>query len=72
MPSMTVEPWRKIHDTNHFQYPHLTLSQIYSALSFYWDYKSEIDTDIDRRLALAKQQQASAPPSPIAAKLGRS
>jgi uncharacterized protein (DUF433 family) len=53
----------------HFQYPHLSLSQIYSALSYYWDHKVEIDTDIDRRLALAKQQQANAPASPIAAKL---
>jgi uncharacterized protein (DUF433 family) len=53
----------------HFQYPHLTLSQIYSALAFYWDHKVEIDVDADRRLNLAKQQQAAAPPSPIAAKL---
>jgi uncharacterized protein (DUF433 family) len=53
----------------HFQYPHLSLSQIYSALSYYWDHKVEIDSDIDRRLALAKQQQAAAPASPIAGKL---
>ena len=53
----------------HFQYPHITLSQIHSALAYYWDHKTEIDTDIDRRLQLAKQHQAAAGSSPIAAKL---
>jgi len=53
----------------HFQYPHLTLSQIYSALSYYWDHKAEIDTDSDRRRTLAQKQQAAAAPSPIIAKL---
>lgn len=41
----------------HFQYPHIAMSQIYSALAYYWDHKADIDADIDRRLALAKQQQ---------------
>jgi uncharacterized protein (DUF433 family) len=50
----------------HFQYPHLSLSQIHSALSYYWDHKTEIDTDIDRRLQLAKQHQAAAGNSPLA------
>ncbi|WP_225886419.1 DUF433 domain-containing protein [Leptolyngbya sp. PCC 6406] len=50
----------------HFQYPHITMSQIYSALAYYWDHKADIDADIDRRLALAKQQQATAPPSIVA------
>lgn len=27
--------------------PHLTLGQIYNALSYYYDYKDEIDQDID-------------------------
>ncbi len=53
----------------HFQYPHVTMSQIHSALSYYWDHKAEIDADIDRRLALAQQQKAAAPDSPILAKL---
>jgi uncharacterized protein (DUF433 family) len=53
----------------HFQYPHITMSQIYSALSYYWDHKVEIDADIDRRLTLAQQQRADATVSPILAKL---
>jgi uncharacterized protein (DUF433 family) len=50
----------------HFQYPHITLSQIHSALSYYWDHQAAIDADIDRRLTLAKQQQAVAPASIVA------
>jgi uncharacterized protein (DUF433 family) len=50
----------------HFQYPHITLSQIHSALSYYWDHQANIDADIDRRLALAKQQRAAAPVSIVA------
>jgi uncharacterized protein (DUF433 family) len=50
----------------HFQYPHITLSQIHSALSYYWDHQAAIDADIARRLALAKQQQATGPISIVA------
>jgi uncharacterized protein (DUF433 family) len=53
----------------HFQYPHITMSQICSALAYYWDHKSEIDADIDRRLTLAQHQKATAPTSPLLAKL---
>jgi len=34
----------------HFQHPHLTLGQIYSALAYYWDHKEELENDIERRL----------------------
>jgi uncharacterized protein (DUF433 family) len=30
----------------HFQYPNLSMSQIYSALAYYWDYRSEMDIQI--------------------------
>ncbi len=33
----------------HFQYPHVSLSKVYSALSYYWDHKEELDRDIERR-----------------------
>ena len=29
------------------KYPHLTLAQIYDALSYYYDHKDEIDHDIE-------------------------
>lgn len=53
----------------HFQYPHLSLSQIHSALAYYWDHSTEIDADMQRRLTLAQQQRQANSPSPIAAKL---
>ena len=34
----------------HFQFPHLTLGQIYSALAYYRDNQSALDKDIERRL----------------------
>ena len=35
----------------HFQYPHLALGKIYSALAYYWDHTAELDADLARRLA---------------------
>jgi uncharacterized protein (DUF433 family) len=53
----------------HFQHPYLTMSQIHSALAYYWDHKEEIDTDIERRLQYAEQSRLEAGPSPVVAKL---
>ena len=53
----------------HFQHPYLSLSQIHSALAYYWDHRSEIDRDIERRSALAEQARRDAGPSPLAEKL---
>ena len=36
----------------HFQYPHLTLGQIHSALAYYWDHQEALDTEIARGLEL--------------------
>ena len=33
----------------HFQYPHLSLAQIYSALAYYYDHQAELDAEIERR-----------------------
>ncbi|MGE0822933.1 MAG: DUF433 domain-containing protein [Candidatus Binatia bacterium] len=41
----------------HFQHPHLTMGQIYSALAYYWDHKAELDQDMERRLQLVAQLQ---------------
>jgi len=35
----------------HFQHPHLSMGQIYSALAYYWDHKTVLDDEIERRLA---------------------
>lgn len=33
----------------HFQHPYLSMSQIHSALAYYWDHQLELDADIERR-----------------------
>ena len=34
----------------HFQYPHLSLAQIHSALAYYYDHQVEFDAEIARQL----------------------
>jgi uncharacterized protein (DUF433 family) len=53
----------------HLQFPHISLGQVYSALSYYWDHKLELDEDIQRRYEYAEQARLSAGPSKLAAKL---
>jgi uncharacterized protein (DUF433 family) len=50
----------------HFQYPYLSMSQIYSALAYYWDYRSEMDADIQRRFTLAENLRQQAEPFNLA------
>ena len=49
-----------------FQYPHLTMSQIHSALAYYWDHKQEIDADVERRFQEAEKLRLEAGESPFA------
>jgi len=53
----------------HFQHPYLSMSQIYSALAYYWDHKAELDADIEQRLERAKQRKDNAEIFPLAEKL---
>lgn len=55
----------------HFQYPHLSLAQIYAALAFYHDHQSEMDDEIDRRLAEVEQRAAEQSESPFRERLQR-
>ncbi|MCO5177363.1 MAG: DUF433 domain-containing protein [Thermomicrobiales bacterium] len=52
-----------------FQFPHLTLGQIHSALAYYWDHKREIDERITRDDAIVDQLMRSLPESPIVERL---
>jgi uncharacterized protein (DUF433 family) len=52
----------------HFQFPHLSLGQIHSALAYYWDHRDELDHDIARRLT-AVDQQRQTPTAPLRARL---
>ena len=53
----------------HFQFPHLSMSQIYGALAYYWDHKEELDNDMKRRLEYADRVRKEAGVSPLAENL---
>lgn len=55
----------------HFQYPHLTMGQIYSALAYYWDHQAALDADIMRRLEFADALRQASTPAPSIARLRR-
>lgn len=52
-----------------FQYPHLSMSQIYSALAYYWEHKAEIDADIKRRFEYSEKLRKDAGESSLAKRL---
>ena len=49
----------------HRQYPHLSLSQIHSALAYYYDHQVDMDVEIQRQLDEIEQLRAQAGESPI-------
>ena len=51
------------------QHPHLSLSQIYAALVYYFDHKEELDAQIEDQLRLVNDSRSSAGESLIRAKL---
>ena len=53
----------------HFQYPHLSLGQIFSALAYYSDHQAELDRDIEARLDRVDRIKHSTRPSRLVARL---
>ncbi len=53
----------------HFQFPHLTLGQIHSALAYYWDHTEELDKDIEQRLESIDKLRGTLGESPLVARL---
>jgi len=53
----------------HFQYPHLSLAQIHSALAYYYDYQEEIDAEVVRQVKEYDELRAGAEQSPLRQKL---
>lgn len=39
----------------HLQHPHLSMAQIHAALSYYYDYKDELDAEIERQVQEAER-----------------
>lgn len=56
----SVIPYQWTHEQLHQNYPHLSMSQIHSALAYYWDRKAEIDARVENlaRWALNVRQKA--------------
>jgi len=52
-----------------YQLPHLSLSQIYSALAYYWDHKEEVDRDLERRAKLAEELRRELGQPPLVERL---
>lgn len=50
-------------------YPHLSLSQVYAALSYYHDHKAELDATINRQLEEVEELRKQAGESPVARRL---
>ncbi len=59
--AQTAHGWSP--EERHFQFPYLSLGQIYSSLAYYWDHQGVLDQDIARRQAMAEdlQKQLSSP-----------
>lgn len=53
----------------HFQYPHLSLAQIYAALSYYHDHQAVMDEEIQQRLETAEKLAAENRDSPFRRRL---
>jgi uncharacterized protein (DUF433 family) len=53
----------------HFQFPTLTLGQIYSALAYYWDHQEDLDEEIARREAYVDAMRQRQPTLPLVARL---
>lgn len=53
----------------HFQFPHLSLGQIHSALAYYWDHQDELDQDIAGRSAAVEHQRRHIAAVPLRARL---
>ena len=54
----------------HFQYPHLSVAQIYSALAYYHDHQAELDQEIEERQREIRAMRDTATETPGRKKLG--
>jgi len=53
----------------HFQHPYLSMSQIHSALAYYWDHKKELDLDMRQRLEYMEKLREQAGESALVKKI---
>lgn len=53
----------------HIQHRYLSMSQIHSALAYYWDHQQELDADLEQRFQYAETQRREAGKSALARRL---
>lgn len=53
----------------HFQYPHLSLAQIHSALAYYYDHQAELKEEIQKRWLAVNELAARESNSPLQQRL---
>ena len=51
------------------QFPHLSLSQIYAALTYYYDHQADLDADMERRYQQVEALQTQAKETPLRRRL---
>ncbi len=56
-------------EETHLQHPDLSLAQIHSALAWYYDHQTELDTEIERRLRDVELRMSRAPETPLRKRL---
>jgi uncharacterized protein (DUF433 family) len=56
-------------DEMHRQHPHLSLAQIYGALTYYYDHQAEMDREIEAQLRQVESIKTSCGESPMRIKL---
>ena len=56
----SVKAYQWTPDELHKNYPHVSMSKIYSALSYYYDHQEEIDEDMERRYQWAEKMRREA------------
>lgn len=52
-----------------FQFPDLSLGQIYSALAYYWDNQDSLEKDIEKRLEFAETTRRATGETPLVKRL---
>jgi len=52
-------------------FPHLTLAEVYAALTYYYDNKSECDAHIEASSRFADEMRTSTPPGPFVERMRR-
>ncbi|MBO0798206.1 MAG: DUF433 domain-containing protein [Blastocatellia bacterium] len=53
----------------HFQYPHLSLAQVYAALAYYYEHQNELDSEIQHRWQEVNEMAALEANTPLQQRL---